>query len=383
MNKKISKLGILLTLLFSTMYILCGIQESGWEGTIEEQNGIIIVKNPDNPIYKKDILILEEELSLGKKQGEKEYMFSRVMSIDIDKDENIYILDKASEEVRVYNKQGKFLRSFGSRGQGPGEFQNPRFIQILNNQEIIVWDSSSRRFLVFSLAGEYLRQISTARLAFPLDPVKWDKRGNLIAFIMPPPVMGGTELVKLNEKFENLMTIGRIEKDNSYPKRESKVMRPGLSCAVFKDDSVIWVNSKKYELQILNPEGKLSRKIIRFCKPVKITERSRKELEEKYSRTSVGELKYKPIFPKHYPFFQDISVDEEGRIFILTFASPRKEERFYYLDIFDSGGRYIGKAPIKRRINGLFWKKKKLYLIERDEEGFNTVKRCNIIWKYK
>ena len=382
MNKKISKLGILLMLLFSAMHILCGKQESEWEGTIEEQNGIIIVKNPDNPIYKRNILILEEELSLGKKQGEKEYMFTRIMSIDIDQDENIYVLDKASMEIRVFNKKGKFLRSFGSRGQGPGEFQNPQFMQILNNQEMIVWDPLSRRFLVFSLVGEYLRQISTARLASPLNPVKWDRRGNLITFIIPPPVMGGPELVKLNEKFVHLMTIGRIEKDNSYPKREFKVMSPGLSCAVFKDDSVIWGNSKKYELQILNPEGKLSRKILRYCKPVKITERTRKELEEDYSRSSVGKLKFKPIFPRHYPFFQDISVDEEGRIFILTFESPGKEERFYYLDIFDSEGRYIGKAPIKRRMSGLFWKKKKLYIIERDEEGFNTVKRYNILWKY-
>lgn len=361
----------------------CGKQESGWEGTSKEQNGVIIVKNPNNPVYKEDILSLEEELSLGKREGEKEFMFTRDLSIDIDKDENIYVLDKASAEIRVFNKKGKFLKSFGWRGQGPGEFKNPQFIQILNNQEMIIWDPSTFRFLIFSLEGEYLRKISTSRLTYPLVPVKRDIKGNLIAFMIPPPPMGGPELVKLSEKLERLMTIARIEKKNSHRRHEFEVMGASLYCAVFKDDAVIWGNSEKYELQIINPQGKLIRKIIRVCKPVKITKKEKKDLEERYSHTSVARYGFKLIFPKHYPFFQDISIDEEGRIFVLTFERVSKEERFYYLDIFDSEGRYIGKVPMKKRLSNLFWKKKKLYTIERDKEGFYMVKRYNILWKYK
>jgi len=382
MKGKIKVVSIVLFISVFTTFASCGKQESGWDGTSKERNGVIIVKNPNNPIYKEDILVLEEELSLGKKEGEKEFMFTRGLSIDIDKHENIYVLDKVSAEVRVFNKKGEFLKSFGSRGQGPGEFQNPQFMQILNNQEMIIWDPSTYRFLIFSLEGEYLRKISTSRLAYPLNPVKRDKKGNLIAFMIPPPPMGGPELVKLNNKFERLMTIARKEKSDSRQRREFKVMEPSLYCAVFKDDSVLWGNSKKYELQILNPEGKLVRKVIRICKPVKITEIEKKDLEERYSRTSVAKYGFKPIFPKHYPFFQDISVDEEGRIFVLTFERVSMEERFYYLDIFDSEGRYIGKTPMKKRLSGLFWKKKKLYTIEEDEDGYQSVKRYKVTWKY-
>ena len=76
--------------------------------------------------------MFEEELSLGKKVGEEEFLFTRISSIDIDKDANIYILDNRSAEVRVFDKKGIFIRIIGSRGQGPGEMQNPRFIQILD-----------------------------------------------------------------------------------------------------------------------------------------------------------------------------------------------------------------------------------------------------------
>jgi len=383
MNKKIPRLWVISMLLILVIHLSCGKRKSGWEGTIKEQNGVITIKNPKYPVYKKDILMLEEELSLGKKEGEKEFIFTRVYSIDIDKEENIYVLDNLSAEVRVFNKKGKFLKVIGSKGQGPGEMQNPHFIQILNNQKLIIWDPATYRFLIFSLEGEYLGKISSAGLSYPLEPVHWDKKSNLIAFIFPPPVIGGPELVKLNRKLDRLITISTQEKDNSSLERKSKIISPILSCAVFKDNSVIWGNSKRYELQILNPNGKLVKKIIRICKPEKVSEIAKKELLEKFSSRYVAKLGFKPIFPKHFPFFQDISVDEEGRIFVLTFERVREEERFYYLDIFDSLGRYIGKAPMKMRFSDLCWKKKKLYTIEKDEEGFYMVKRYNILWKYK
>lgn len=124
------------------------------------------------------------------------------------------------------------------------------------------------------------------------------------------------------------------------------------------------------------------KKIIRKCKPVKITKKDRKEIERRFSRSRLAKRGYKLIIPKHYPFFHGIWVDEEGRIFVLTYDRTGKERRFYYMDIFDSVGRYIGKVPFKIRFDTLLFKRRKLYTIERDKEGFYKVKRYNIHWKY-
>jgi hypothetical protein len=379
MNKEISRLWVII-ILFSVIHISCEKQKSGWKGQIiKERSGVIIVKNPNYPVYGKDILTLREELSLGKKVGEKEFMFIRVRSIDVDEGGNIYVLDNGASEIRVFNKNGKFLRAFGGQGQGPGEMQLPMFIQILNNKELIVYDPPTKRFLFFSLDGKYLRKIFT-RLGYPLRPIKWTKKGNLVTLIIPPPIKNRRKLLKADRNLKDSITIAQTEEDDSFLKHKIKVFGPSIKCAAFKDDSLVWGNPRKYELYILNPEGKLVRKIIRKCKPVKITKKERKRIEKRFS--DLAKRGYKLIIPKHYPFFRGIWVDEERRIFVLIYERVSEKRRFYYMDIFDSVGRYIGKIPFRIRFDTLLFKRKKLYTIERDREGFYKVKRYNILWKY-
>ncbi len=65
---------------------------------------------------------------------------------------------------------------------------------------------------------------------------------------------------------------------------------------------MIWGEAKKYELQILNQEGKLIKKIIRSCKRVRLSDQDKQELEERHNRSRMGGAGYKPIFPKYFPF---------------------------------------------------------------------------------
>jgi hypothetical protein len=43
----------------------CDRQRTAWNGTIEEVNGVTVVKNPGEPMHSDDVLILEEELVTG------------------------------------------------------------------------------------------------------------------------------------------------------------------------------------------------------------------------------------------------------------------------------------------------------------------------------
>ena len=45
---------------------------------------MILVKNPDEPIYGENVFVLEEELSIGEAEGREEYMFSGIQSVTID-----------------------------------------------------------------------------------------------------------------------------------------------------------------------------------------------------------------------------------------------------------------------------------------------------------
>jgi hypothetical protein len=347
---------------------------------MEEQNGIIIVRNPIQPIYDREILALQLELSIGKTADRAEYLFRRIFSLDIDEHGDIYVLDNGSATVIVFSPVGEFLRAFGSRGQGPGEMQSPQLIQVINNRELSIYDPMTRRFLIFSLHGEYLRQISTARLMNPIEPIKWDSEGNLIAFIIPPPDSGAIALEKMDENLECITKIAIEEQDSSYLSREYKMIKPSICCGVFEDGSLVWGDSKKYELRVVNADGKLTKIIVRSSKPIKVSDKAKRELRERFSRLSVSKAGFKPIFPKYYPYFQDISVDDEGRVFVLTYEAAGEDKRYFYSDIFDPEGRYIAKTQMSLRARGLFWKKGKLYSIERDAEGFDIVNRYSARW---
>ena len=48
----------------------CGQQKTEWQGTIEEGDGVTVVKNPKEPMYTGDVLSLEEDLVLGREEKE-------------------------------------------------------------------------------------------------------------------------------------------------------------------------------------------------------------------------------------------------------------------------------------------------------------------------
>ena len=66
-------------------------QNPRWEGTIEEENGIKVIKNPIEPLYGAITFDLEEDLSIGNEQDEN-YMFYRGVKLTIDSAGSIFAL---------------------------------------------------------------------------------------------------------------------------------------------------------------------------------------------------------------------------------------------------------------------------------------------------
>jgi len=72
MNNKNKVTPIIIFLLVLIVFVSCQKQEAEWKGTIEEVDGVTIVKNPKEPMYGQDIFSLEEELSIGEAEGREE-----------------------------------------------------------------------------------------------------------------------------------------------------------------------------------------------------------------------------------------------------------------------------------------------------------------------
>jgi len=374
MKKRDITVSILIFLFVTVVHISCEQQKAEWQGTIEEVNGVTVVKNPKEPMYAEDVFALEEKLSIGDVEGKEEQMFKNIFDIAVDENENIYILDLNQRQIRVFDRKGKYLRNVGKLGQGPGEFQYPGQIIISPNQEFVICDPIVRRLFFFSLDGVFRKDIPTWTKGRLLR-VMLDSKGEIIGEV---PLIGekqGFSLRKFGPDFEELCTIATREREK-IPILES--LAPSIVWCLSESDEIIWGDSGKYEINIQDKNGKLVEKIIKQYEPVKVIEEEHNEqIKRKFGGRAIPP-EFEQELPKYYPAYQSFTLDDEERLIVGTFE---KEEtgKGYYWDVFDSEGKYVVKIPFKTKPR--VWKNQKLYTIEEDEEGYQCVKRYKVAWK--
>lgn len=374
MKNKISVFSLVLFLSVFMLLISYGEQKPKWKGKIEKENGVTVIKNPKEPLYSGDILSLEEDLTIG--EEEKEPVFEAISTIRVDDGGNIYVLDYKACQIKVFDKNGKHLRNIGREGQGPGEIQLPRRMEIISGKEIMVENVMNRRLSFYSLDGELLREISTAKIIQII--IVPDSSGNFIATTLSRPgEKNMQELKKFDSNLDTVFVIGQVER--SYTPGVVNRYSPMIYFTVLKDDNILWGKWSHYQLMVVDREGKTIKKIIKNYDPIRITNEDKKREIKQVTEDSKGRITEKNIkFPEHYPAFRYISSDDEGRIFVRTFEKDEEGNRNY--DVFDSEGRYIAKISLKN--HPTTWKKGKLYCAIEDEEGFHQVKRYKVNWKY-
>jgi len=94
-----------------------------------------------------------EEVQVLADQGD--LILGRPVYTEIDSDGNHLVMDLASFEVHVFDGEGTYQTSFGSQGEGPGEFQQPMRPILSENDTLYISDNGRRSLLVYSRSGEY------------------------------------------------------------------------------------------------------------------------------------------------------------------------------------------------------------------------------------
>jgi len=94
---------------------------------------------------------LREDLTINSENPSEGILLELITSVRVDENENIYLQDARARKIKIFDKEGNFLREFGRRGQGPGEFQIPRFLQLLSLNKLKVFDLGNKRISIFSL----------------------------------------------------------------------------------------------------------------------------------------------------------------------------------------------------------------------------------------
>jgi 6-bladed beta-propeller len=101
---------------------------------------------------------------VGDDPSREEAVFGRVGSIALSGAGEVFVLDNMAMAVRVFDgRTGEYLRSIGGPGEGPGEFQRPLTVTVEGDRVVRVLDGATGRISSFSLQGELLDLRTLAR----------------------------------------------------------------------------------------------------------------------------------------------------------------------------------------------------------------------------
>lgn len=385
--------------LFLLSQLLPGVrqdQKLQWKGKIEDENGVKVIRNPQEPIYGQDIFSLEDELSIGKAKGREEYIFYRPIDIEADSEGNIYVLDSGDKNIKAYDKKGRFLKIISRKGQGPGELSAPVDIFIDGRNRIYVSDSENSRITVFNTEGSFVNSFSLKEYS-PGKIVGVNPSGDLILVVNKFSSASDKNFIELDYivnaysagfDFINNLYVVSIPIMQQFVKDGRRIalgalFPKSLCCAVGSLGNIYLADSQEYKIQVYSPEGKLIHRILRECEAEKVSRRDiedylngffQENKDEKKFWSGIVEAELK--VPERKPFF-DRFFFARDRLLVLRLGNGKGKKSF--LDIFDADGRYIAGAHLS--VLPRIWKKDKLYTIEEDEEGYQLIRRYKVNWK--
>ncbi|MFW6201959.1 MAG: hypothetical protein ACOC8B_05235 [Gemmatimonadota bacterium] len=126
---------------------------------MRDSAGIPVVENRPELSADSCAIPTEPLVDIGVVEGEPEYQLYRVMDGATLSDGRIAIVNQGSDEIRIYDADGRFVDAFGREGGGPGEFRDVFMVWRIPGDTLVVADYRPWRFQYFTPGGEFIRAV--------------------------------------------------------------------------------------------------------------------------------------------------------------------------------------------------------------------------------
>ena len=387
-----------------------------------------IVRRAERPVHA-GVATLVEELSIGVADGREEYILGEVADVAVARDGSMFVFDRQVPIVRHYDASGRFLRSIGRGGSGPGEYRSASGIAATPDGRLLVWDTGNWRINVYSPTGDFVTQWTTpsgmsgggtaqySRALFVDTAGRVITRKTIVDIRNPgdrPTVWlrfraDGTPLDTIHEPVATI--LGQVSARAERTSVSANVpFAPSRMVAMSPFGYLVAGYPARYAFEIHQP----NRPVVSVQRdvtpePVSRSERAegRKKIEDRMRQTDPAWTWNGPDVPSHKPLYHGLQVGVDGRIWIsLTPESgpkvggisgsagvgapagrrpasdadnePPKPTLF---DVFEPDGRYLGQVQVPAGASAVVRKGDLVWAVAIGDDDVPRLKRYRIAWK--
>lgn len=329
-----------------------------------------------NPATAPEAWSFEPVLTLGTMGGgeaDGPEVFGRIASIVSDDEGDVYIADSQALEVRVFDREGNYLRTIGRSGEGPGEFGALASLT-WNADTLHVLDWRNARLQRFTGDGEAAGTIRWIPLSgsgirfFPTPDNRIYTPGIPPRPSDGPPLPGAAFLIY--ESGALVDSLALIYRDEVTPLGVECVFAQGVSwymspagprriVAPAGGGRILYAIASEYRIRVLDAAGDTVREIVRdggSLRPMPdsiwaMTQDSVRALRARVptdSSCSPDELER----PANLPVLADLLYDFEGHLVV-----ERETDTGHAFDFHDREDRLLASAaapPRDRRVPPYF-----------------------------
>lgn len=241
----------------------------------------------------------------GLEPEDEAQLFHEPSDIEVDQNGLIYILDAGNKRIQVYDNSGKFIKTIGRKGKGPGEFTFPSDVAI-DNQNNLVISESMNRIQILGSEGVYKNGFTLTETFAGSMEVNQEQE---LFFYNGGRSKINSLFLKYDYEGNNVGKIGEPEEEKERMLRSLKYMnhfsldKQGNLCLGFTSRTILEKYSKNGELIWMDS----------YELPFKVP-------EVKIRRTSQG------ISTEAEIVTAGITVDDQERIYLATLTRKKSEE---------------------------------------------------------
>ena len=393
--------------LMVTAWACSGERGASWNGSITDSAGITIVRNPTTGLWGDgEGWTLTEALRIGSAEGEPEYQFGQLLpaqSIDIASDGRIVVFDAQGQHIEVFTPDGKYERTIGQAGNGPGEIGPGQQSQMLMapGDTIFFSDMGNQRVSLWTLDGTFVR-------SFPLEvasgilPIRWVSAddGRIVAQMRRIAFPGSTAAPDSMDA----ITVRRLDGTVGdtlmrVPSGKTFSITGGLPEWNFFVPEPVWALWGSRILYAVNDNyrigvyqgGVLERVIEKPFTLDPVTDADQLPMKESLRKLMVAQgappqvvtqlVSTRMHFAPNYPAFAQMLEGPDSTILVQSIVpvsklSDEERENFDFLsgsmgsrewDVFDDQGRYLGQVTMPLRFQPVKFVGHAVYGIQRDE----------------